>query len=371
MKNKLLEKLQSARLNIFLRDPFLGYILQNYNIRIDDSVLTACTNGEEIIFGTKFLKSLSLTETIFILMHELLHIVLLHPFRGDNYEQYRFNVACDIIVNDIIQSYRYSNGKLKPLFGYDFQMNSLRYTAEKVYEMLPEGVNQITIDFHGLWTHSSSIMQQNLMKIYRLIKEAKANNLSSPNSAVDRMISHINTLSSSHQWLNTLNKYITQDIFDYSFSKIDNRFSDVLLPKFNESEDSLKNVWFLIDVSGSVDNELLSNLLGEIEHIVSHFKSISCDLSFFSTITTSPVTFYNKNQIIEIANTLKTTYGTNFKQIFSSIPKFYPFDLPKLMIILTDGHDDFSAIIPNVKIPVIWVLSDHSITPPFGKTIYI
>ena len=38
----------------------------------------------------------------FVLMHETLHAALQHCTRGHDYDQYIFNVACDIVVNSNI-----------------------------------------------------------------------------------------------------------------------------------------------------------------------------------------------------------------------------------------------------------------------------
>ena len=86
---QLIGKINKARFDIFIRDPYFGYLLQHTNIEIENSSKTAYTNGKKIVFGKDFLVKLSHTETMFILVHELLHIVLGHISRRKNYESKR------------------------------------------------------------------------------------------------------------------------------------------------------------------------------------------------------------------------------------------------------------------------------------------
>ena len=53
--NNISKKINDSRMKIFMRDPFLGYILQHFDIIIDDSIETAQTDGRTISMGESFL----------------------------------------------------------------------------------------------------------------------------------------------------------------------------------------------------------------------------------------------------------------------------------------------------------------------------
>jgi predicted metal-dependent peptidase len=62
---------------------FYGLLLMHIIFSIDESCKTAATDGVRIYFGPQFLESLSDSELDFVMMHEILHVVLLHILRGE------------------------------------------------------------------------------------------------------------------------------------------------------------------------------------------------------------------------------------------------------------------------------------------------
>lgn len=127
-----------------LKEPSLGYVLQNIKILITYNVKTAATDGEQIYISSIFINNLNQEKIIFILLHELLHIVLYHPSRANNYNTKIYNYAHDIVVNDIIKSYCYKEGTLSPitkLFDIDGTIN----TAEEIYDFIKDKIIDIKI----------------------------------------------------------------------------------------------------------------------------------------------------------------------------------------------------------------------------------
>ena len=52
-------------MEIVSRFPFLGFVLQHYDILMNEDIDTAATDGRKIYFSSKFLEGLSHAETIF------------------------------------------------------------------------------------------------------------------------------------------------------------------------------------------------------------------------------------------------------------------------------------------------------------------
>ena len=371
MNKELMNKIEVARTNIFISDPFLGYILQHINVYISKDIKSAMTNGKTIQIGEDFLGCLSIEETIFILMHELLHIILQHPSRSVGKEQVKFNVACDIVVNDIIKHYDWDHGNLHPIYGDDLHINSFMNTAEEIYKSINITKEKNLLDNHIIWLENDSSDIEDMNRIAKLSLEARNKGYNTDNTKLKRYLSQLLISKKKHNWRKILKQYISKDLFDYTFNRIDHRYQEVLLPSFVESEEELRNIWFLVDVSGSMKEEELSIIYGEINHIISHYKTVKCDISFFSTKTTKPMAFRNKKTLIETAQEMKSTGGTDFRQIFGNLKSYYKKKKPHLMVILTDGYSYFPKKEDALGVPVIWCLTRNTRKPPFGQIIYL
>ena len=99
-------RLLQSRLRILADHGFYGLLLSHLSFAIDETIDTASTDARKIYFPPAFLDELSDSELDFILMHEVMHVVLQHCTRGLSYDQFIFNVACDIVVNsNILKSF--------------------------------------------------------------------------------------------------------------------------------------------------------------------------------------------------------------------------------------------------------------------------
>ena len=371
-RNKLEEKVNQARLDIFVKDPFFGFLLQHIEIIIKTDIETAYTNGKDIYIGELFLEKLSLNEAKFILMHELLHIVLNHVSRGKDLDRVRYNVACDIVVNDILKFYFFPHDNLEAQFGETYSINGYHMNVEEVYKALPKQIKSSILDQHDLWDMILvSDIEMHQKELQEILEEAKSKGYGIKNNYLLRKINRYQLSEANNRWLYLLERYMTSKMYDYTYQKTDHRYENVLLPSFIENEDVLFNIWFLIDVSGSMDKHLLSMMFGEINRIISHYKSIECDVSFFSNETTEPMKFRNKKELLQISNQIKTTIGTDFIQIFDALNQYYPYDKPKLIIIFSDGYARLPHKEDQHKTDVLWVTNNKNFKPTFGKVIHI
>lgn len=365
----LLKKLSFARLEILMKHPFLGYVLQHYNITLVDSIETAATNGRVIMFSRAFLKSLSIKDTIFVLLHELLHIILLHPARKDNRKHNKFNIACDIVVNDILKHMKFSYENLEPIHGEMFDLDGVLYSAEYIYDKLP--IEEIPlICSHDFWDKDDKDIKPMTGKIKGIIKDyiGKGFSLDS-HHLLERLVeNHI--FKPKTNWKDLLKRVIEKDLYDYSFNRTDRRNNEFLLPDFLETEETLKKVWFLIDVSGSMSNDEISRAYLEIISIIENYKTVCCEVSFFSTMVTTPIRFTTGKELKNAMAKIKSTGGTNFSILFDSLHLFYPNTKPKTMIILTDGYANYPDKSVARNMNVFWAINNNN-KAPFGTTINI
>ena len=99
---ELEKRLQKARTALVLDHPFVGNIALNMTMRLDSSVPTAATNGEEVIFNPEFVASLTDDELKFLVAHECFHPMLEHCFRRNGRDFGLWNMAGDFVINQLL-----------------------------------------------------------------------------------------------------------------------------------------------------------------------------------------------------------------------------------------------------------------------------
>lgn len=125
-------KIQKAKLNIMLRDPFFATILLNLQISQDNAKTeTAATDGKAIYYNINFFNKLNDKEMQFILIHEILHLCFYHHTRRQDRNPKLWNIASDYVINYYAQQAGYTlpEGTL-----IDYRYKGL--TTEQLYNLL-------------------------------------------------------------------------------------------------------------------------------------------------------------------------------------------------------------------------------------------
>ena len=80
------------------------------------AIETAATDGKSILVNRGFFEELNSSEQNALLLHEVLHLALLHCIRRGSRDAWFWNVAADIVVNDLITrntSFKLPKGAIK------------------------------------------------------------------------------------------------------------------------------------------------------------------------------------------------------------------------------------------------------------------
>jgi len=169
-------------------------------------------------------------------------------------------------------------------------------------------------------------------------------------------------------WRTLLNNFIQEELNDYSFTPPDRRFSDspFFLPDFNDSEETVKDVLFMIDTSGSMSDEEITTAYSEVKGAIDQFGGkLEGWLGFFDAAIVEPKPFSNEDELKIIR-----PYGgggTDFGIVFSYVKDQMEDKNISSIVILTDGYAPWPREEAAMGIPTIWLINNSDQTPPWGK----
>ena len=416
---ELAERLMRSRIRILQDYGFFGLLLMRVKFAVDEGCKTAATDGQRIYFATRFADKLSDFELDFVMMHEILHIVLKHCFRGENFDNDAFHIACDIVINSNIMK---SMNRTQPIvlkhFGAAMHLapngqEGHLYTAEEVYEMLPKhlkikkkgkdsgatggkgnkddagggsgtgiggeaygSTNDGFADNHDKWGSLGHDEAESLQEEWNqhIISAAEAEEIrvnakccgNYSKELIDRVLQKLK--KPQLDWKTILNTFVQEEITDYSFTPPDRRFdeSPFYLPDFNEKEEYVKDILFMIDTSRSMSDHSVTTVFSEVKGSIEQFNGRLCGkLGFFLYKVVPPVDFSSVDEVLKIMP--KGGGGTSFKCVFEYVNTHMKRNPPACIIMLTDGHADWPDERMTDGIPVLWLLTNNFVNPPWGK----
>lgn len=416
-----IKRLLLSRMRILYNHGFYGLLLMHMIYAVSEEIETACTDGVRITFGIDFLDSLSDSELDFVMMHEILHVVLQHCFRGDVEDPEAYNIAADIVVNSNIMLENGMKASSITLSKYGTSMHVApdgkeghEYTAEQVYVMLPKNLNKkgnnkshgsadgrakkgnnkspgsavgrakkeiskeqhqpVRVwDDHSRWGKYEEDDTLRDVWVKRFEDAAEAIKIRDPSNArgllpafAERILKELK--KTQPDWRTILNDFIQEEVVDYSFAPPDRRFDDspFFLPDFNGKEDRVEDILFMIDTSGSMSDDMIAAAYSEVKGAIDQFNGkLKGWLGFFDAAIIKPQPFSDENEfkIIKPAG----GGGTDFQIIFEYVFHHMSDKLPASIIILSDGYAPFPLEKLAGGIPVLWLLNNEEVNPPWGK----
>lgn len=425
-----IKRLLLSRMRILYNHGFYGLLLMHMIYAVSEEIETACTDGVRITFGIDFLDSLSDSELDFVMMHEILHVVLQHCFRGDVEDPEAYNIAADIVVNSNIMLENGLKASSITLSKYGIAMHVApdgkeghEYTAEQVYAMLPKNLNKkcnnkkdnnkspgsadggakkenkkgnnkspgsavgrakkeiskeqhqpVRVwDDHSRWGKYEEDDTLRDVWVKRFEDAAEAIKIRDSSNArgllpafAERILKELKKTQTD--WRTFLNDFIQEEVVDYSFAPPDRRFDDspFFLPDFNGKEDRVEDILFMIDTSGSMSDDMIAAAYSEVKGAIDQFNGkLKGWLGFFDAAIIKPQPFSDENEfkIIKPAG----GGGTDFQIIFEYVFHHMSDKLPASIIILSDGYAPFPLEKLAGGIPVLWLLNNEEVNPPWGK----
>lgn len=424
-QNQLRSKLQDSRSRLMDSYPYFAILLMYLRFVAVDNIRNISTNGRCIFFNADFVAKLYPRELDFILCHQIMHIVNGDIWRnpawiGDDYHR-----ACDIHNNDqLIQiGWQVNNfshfGKLQSQIPA-CKMDIEELSPKEILELLPYSLsvldertrNRYMTDSDLYWdykqsNHVDGIVILDLPEMTKYVEKifsekenpqltGKGNkkvldageeledfwmNQSEKAAAITKgMGKKAGTIPGCLKrdiekskkrvidWKKVLDEFVQEEVTDYSFTPPDRRYTEdgFFLPDFNERDYTPKDILFMADTSGSVSRTDLSKVYDEISGAIEQFNGKLCGkLGFFDTAISELIPFESVEEIAEII-----PYGgggTSFHIIFEYVREHINEFVPAMIVIFTDGYASFPEEEMAMHIPVLWLISNDEITPPWGK----
>lgn len=406
-------RMTEERALLIKNNPFFGHLSMGLQLACAPCK-TACTDGSRLIFDPAFAEKLSDQELQFVILHEVLHCVFRHCIRG-GLHSVLYNIACDIVVNSTILAMWGQESMMiageKAMHLAPDGKEGREYNAEEIYQMLihqnhtngiyqmqtdqnnankssqmqtnqnppasmqtdNEGFEKSSFDRHDIWQGicDKAQLQDNWNRKIQSAFRQCGDSTGMPQQV--RTIVQDIARRSGLNWKQLLHDFLQSDTYDYNFLPPDRRyaFSDFYLPAYNMDEEhqTADDIWVCIDTSGSVTGEELTCTMAEILDAMRQ-AGLKGRISFFDSNITEPEPFEFENDLKNL--TAQGGGGTSFHIIFRYLKeKLYP-DLPRAILIFTDGYARFPEQKEALDVPVLWLIcKGGNADVPWGQVIQL
>ena len=367
-EEKRIERLLAkARTALVLEHPFIGNVALNLPYIVDYGVKTAATNGKNIRYNPHFVDSLNDEERKFLVAHECLHPMLEHTYRRNGRNHKRWNQAADYVINKLLDDEKI--GKMPQGGLLDNNIHQAGGgTTDGIYNILPEpdedgnnGHGDPLDDCNdGGDTPAEQAQQEAEWKV-RVAQAAQAAKMMGKMSAgLERLVGEI--LKPKVDWRDVLRKFLEKCKSDQrTWSKFNRRFlaQGIYLPSV--SGESLGEIAFAVDCSGSITQEVINQFAAEILSAKEDGNPTKIHVVYFDS-EVSHYECYGRDDDLDIKP--HGGGGTAFSPVFEY---FAEHDInPVACVFLTDlCCNDFGE---QPDYPVLWVSTDEG-TAPFGEVV--
>jgi predicted metal-dependent peptidase len=397
LDDPVVQAIVAARVKLLLEKPFFGNLATRLKL-VDASswCKTAATEGRHFYYNREFIKGLTPAELLFLIGHEVLHCVYDHMGRKGGRDHKIHNMAADYIVNYTLHQEQV--GKMPTGGLYEPDKYTDEMTSEEVYELLMKNstVIKMPLDMHldgsggegdedgdgnsdgGVEVRvmgkdgPPKLTQEDMDQIRNeiraaTIQAAQAAGADKTPAGVKRLIDAFT--QPKMDWRALLDTHIQSALKDdFTFSKINKRSwnAGVILPGMNYM--NTIDIAIAIDTSGSMTEEMLRDILGEVKGIMETFKDFKLTLWTFDTSVYNVKTFTHDN-LDEILEYEPQGGGGTLFECNWDFMKEEGLE-PHRFVMFTDGYPGGSWGDENYVDTLFVIHGTTSITAPFGLTAY-
>lgn len=391
-KNKIIEKLVTARVGLLLRHPFFGNLATRLElVDASDWCSTLATDGRKFYYSNEFVNKLTPKQAEFGFAHEVLHNVFDHMGRRDTRDPVLSNIAADYCVNQILKDERigevpdwikiYQDNKYRG-WSYEQVYDDVYEKAEKIDmatlgEMLDEhldgegdGEDDSDSDGKGDGNGRPKLSAEDKKKIRDEIKEAmvaaaQAAGAGRIPAGVARMISDFTEPKMDWRQLLRMNiQSILKSNFSFSRPNRKSQHCGAILPGM--MNDQTVDVSISIDMSGSISDKQAKDFISEVKGIMDEYVDFKLDIWCFDTEVYNYAQFTGDTADEIMDYKVKGGGGTDFDCNFTFM-KNEQIE-PKKFIMFTDGYPAGSWGDEDYCDTLFIIHGDETIIAPYGQT---
>lgn len=405
----MMEKFVTARIAMLMKMPFFGNMATRLVLQEEDNeswCKTAATDGRNIYFNTEFVTKLTDRQIVFLVGHELLHVVYEHcgkNGRGKGYDKQLANIAMDFVVNATCVQEKIGDpigkmigkddlfdgkaGKIKEVGTlYDKRYND--WSFEQVYEDLmndprmqqkqESGEGGASGAPGGFDSHpdgsgedgSPEISESDLASIRDEMREAvlsaaQAVGIGNVPGNIKRLIGELT--EPKMDWREILTAQIESQVkSDYSYMKLGRRSfsSDIIFPSMKR--EPKVQATLALDMSGSIGPQEIKEFFSEVKGIVEQHSSYEIGVMCWDTQV------YNYQVFTEDDGDKIMEYqpagggGTDLSCVFEFM-KDQEIE-PKQLVVFTDG-EIYNWGDPDYCDTLFIIKNYRKVTAPFGESV--
>ena len=354
-KKEIRQGLQRFKLDMMKFIPFYGDILMKVTVTEDEQIQTAQTDGREIRYNPAFFATLSEGERNYVLMHEVMHILLLHWKRHADRDAGLWNVACDFVVNQILDRMKWDTNRYRIAFSRPKEgcflddNNQWQRSAEEHYaELLKKNKGRKRLQgYKGelkgrapgdlLCTEVLSEGDTQLIEqsIRQLVRETIKRRGTGGSGYFPRELLLMGK-SKRLPWNTLLYEFLQQrEDEESSYLTPERKYihMDLIIPGVGRTEDELEDIWAFVDSSGSISDDELGQFLTQLCRIAGEFHC-RFNIAYWDTEVTDVYRNVRREKIAECKpnHSGGTDINCVYKYIQANRIK------PGVMLILTDGY---------------------------------
>jgi predicted metal-dependent peptidase len=356
--------IEKAKVEITLRHPFFASILMKRKLTARTDIPTAAVDQRgQIYYNPEWVKDKTVDELVFLLCHEVGHVIGQHAARLGNRSHKKWNIASDAWINDMLRA---SNIGSFIDGGVDMPGSKDR-TVDEIYNEMPDGDDGDGPGGTGddLLQEGAPMTQEELDKLdaetrVEIAQAAQAAKMQGKMpDALQKFVAEL--IEVQTPWHDILERYMTSlTKGDYSWARPNRRFSEYLPSVGNTQQ--MGDVVIQVDVSGSITERELAYYNGHLKRIVELCSPEKVHVLYTDTEVVHHDVFERGEE-----------FGLNFRSgggtdMVSGIKYVESKGIePEVFVCLTDGYFDSNAEdAPSFN--VIWCVSTNQ-TPNFGEVV--
>jgi len=422
-ESELQNKLAAARTRLILDKPFLGaLVLRLPLVAADPSWCQgAATDAKKLYYNQDYISALDINQTQFVLAKQALHCALSHFARRQHRIKHRWDLACDYAVNPLLindglkappetlvddgyegmtaeEIYHYigdldnedseldkqddenqdrdrsdqsgdsqqpdddsqqeakaSSEQRSPPEGSDVEQdhdedsdkNAEQELAAKPSELTPQEQEELSVQ----WQQRLAGAAQQAMQAGKL------------GGSMQRMVDFM--LQPKLPWRMLLARYMTSSARDdYSYSRPSSRRGDpAIFPSLRSAQ---INVAVGVDISGSVDDQEMSEFMSEVDAIKANMRARITLLPCDAALAEGAPWVFEPWEEVKLPKQLAGGGGTDFNPVFEWLDT--QDQHPDLLVYFTDCKGSFPKVLPSY--PVIWLVKGKD-SPPWGQRVQL